>query len=104
MFQGVTGCMTLFGVGYLCKDLVGFVYINEKGDKIKVAYADMWGKRQDVEMLVNDVVPFTDIPFSITDRFFMKLKTYSSNENLKLNITMATIIDINKFNSVFYRF
>lgn len=52
-----TGLVTLCVGSILCKNVVGILYINEDGSKLKVSCPDFWGKRKDAEIVINDMVP-----------------------------------------------
>lgn len=99
--QGVTGCVTLYGLGQLCNKFIGFIYVNEDISTVKVSYADFWGRRKDVEVSVKDIVPFSDIPPSITDRLYQKVIIPSLSSSLKMNVNNCKILDRSKFNQVF---
>ncbi|EDW90651.2 transmembrane protein 186 [Drosophila yakuba] len=54
---GVTGLITLTLASYAASNLVGFVYVNEQQDLLKLAYVDFWGRRQEALVDTDDVLP-----------------------------------------------
>lgn len=51
-----TGLISLCLGSIVCRNIVGFVYVNEKGTKLKVSYPDFWGKRIDQEVVIADMI------------------------------------------------
>ncbi|EDV56197.2 transmembrane protein 186 [Drosophila erecta] len=54
---GVTGLITLTLASYASTNLVGFVYVNEQQDLLKLAYVDFWGRRQETLVETEDLLP-----------------------------------------------
>lgn len=54
-----------------------------------------------MEIPVNDIVPFAEIPPSATDRLFSKFVAPSLPSILKMNMKSCKILDKNKFDKVF---
>lgn len=100
---GISGTFTLSVVGYLLKNMVGFVYTSSTNPDIaKISYMDFWGRRRDIEKPIADVVPLSEIPKSIFDQYFTKLKFYSTDkEEYKLVHRFGGIVDLEQFSKVF---
>ncbi|CAG9832961.1 unnamed protein product [Diabrotica balteata] len=90
---GLTGCISLYGAGQITSNFIGFIYYDEEQNLAKVAYVDFWGWRKDIEMPVSDIVPSEEIPFSITNKLYMKFKRYSTPDVLKYNLSLGIIYD-----------
>jgi len=54
---GISGLVTLTLASYAASNLVGFVYVNEQQDLVKLAYVDFWGRRQETLLDVEDLLP-----------------------------------------------
>lgn len=54
---GVTGLITLTLASYAASNLVGFIYVNEEQDLLKLAYVDFWGRRQETLIETEDLLP-----------------------------------------------
>ncbi|KAH8348991.1 hypothetical protein KR084_013076, partial [Drosophila pseudotakahashii] len=54
---GISGLVTLTLASYAASNLVGFVYVNEQQDLIKLAYVDFWGRRQEALLDTDDLLP-----------------------------------------------
>lgn len=54
---GVTGLITLTLASYASSNLVGFIYVNEEQDLLKLAYVDFWGRRQETLIETEDLLP-----------------------------------------------
>ncbi|CAH1109832.1 unnamed protein product [Psylliodes chrysocephalus] len=90
---GLSGCLTLYGLGYLTIKFIGFIYYNEQNNLVKISYVDFWGWRKDIEISAKDVVPINELPTSATDGLFLKIRRYSTKEILKLNFQYGIIVE-----------
>lgn len=54
---GVSGLATLSLVSLAARNLVGFIYINEQQDLLKLAYVDFWGRRKETLVDTEDLLP-----------------------------------------------
>ncbi|KAL9919214.1 transmembrane protein 186 [Glossina fuscipes fuscipes] len=53
---GVTSCLTLALSSLAFENLVGFIYVNESNDKVKLAFINYWGERDDRIINMNDLI------------------------------------------------
>ncbi|XP_044253112.1 transmembrane protein 186 [Tribolium madens] len=97
---GIAGIVPLYSLGYFANKLVGIVYLNEKQEQVKFAYLDFWGTRKDIVVPMKDIVPFSEVPRSLTDPLYSKIQQFSSKETLKL-CTKYGILDKTGFNKIF---
>lgn len=51
-----TGLITLCLGSIICKNIVGILYVNDEGTKLKVSYPDFWGKRRDEEVAIDEMI------------------------------------------------
>lgn len=93
--------MVLYSFGYLFTNYIGYVYVKEDDKYVKLAYVDFWGKRKDTIVSTDDIIPLSDIAFSITDSLFLKVKRFSTRDVMKLNVKLGQVLDKNKFNNIF---
>ncbi|KAH8390184.1 hypothetical protein KR200_009242, partial [Drosophila serrata] len=54
---GVSGLATLTIASYAATNLVGFIYVNEQQDLLKLAYVDFWGRRKETLVDPQDLLP-----------------------------------------------
>lgn len=98
---GVTGLLTISLASYAFKGTVGFVYTHKTDPElVKFAYLDFWGIRRDVEMKIEDVVPFSEIPQSVFDRLYTTLR-FNNSLKLKLCHKFGGILEHTEFVRVF---
>lgn len=98
---GFSACLPLYGLSFFCKDIVGFIYANEDATKIKIAYLDFWGKRVDIIVDTNDIIPFSEQPQSLLAAFYVNLCRYSTKDKLKVNLRFGRILDNDRFMQIF---
>lgn len=54
---GVSGLMTLSLGSFVTSNLIGFIYINDQEDQLKLAYVDFWGRRKESLVDIEDLLP-----------------------------------------------
>ncbi|XP_030755321.1 transmembrane protein 186 [Sitophilus oryzae] len=87
-------------LGFLTKNIVGYIYYNEKNNTVKISYANTWGNRIDVELLADDIIPLNDLPKSVLHELYLPIKRYSTKDTLKLNMTYGTILNEELFKRI----
>ncbi|KAG5863344.1 hypothetical protein JTB14_023119 [Gonioctena quinquepunctata] len=97
---GISGCVTLYSLGFLTDKFIGFIYYNEEKDLAKVAYVDFWGKRKDITIPANDIVPLKELPSVPWDGLFLTFRRFSTKETLRLNMYFGIIIDKEKIGKI----
>ncbi|KAH8372835.1 hypothetical protein KR009_006113 [Drosophila setifemur] len=75
---GVSGLATLTVVSFAAKNLVGFIYVNEQQDLLKLAYVDFWGRRKESLVDIKDLLPSSDQESSTRLRFVTPIRLRSS--------------------------
>ncbi|XP_011874335.1 PREDICTED: transmembrane protein 186 [Vollenhovia emeryi] len=90
----------LHTIGILCNNLVGYVYLKLDEEKAILSYIDYWGKRIDLEISANEILPVSDNPIRITDALYRKIIFPSRNQSLKINIKFGRIIDEENFRCI----
>lgn len=101
LFLGVSGTLIFYSLGYLTTKFIGFIYMSSDENTVKISSVDFWGKRKDELISARDIVPFSDLPISMADGLYLKVKRFSSNQNFKLNLRFGVILDRDRFNKVF---
>ncbi|XP_061397783.1 transmembrane protein 186 [Musca vetustissima] len=82
---GLTSWMTLSICSLLTKNLVGIIYINDNNDKMKLAYIDFWGNRNDVVIDLDDLMPESEKKRPSKFDFYQTL-TLCSNDQVKYKL------------------
>lgn len=97
MSTGVITTVWLHSLGILCNNLIGYVYLKLDKQKIILSYVDYWGKRIDMETAIDEIIPISDNPISITDFLYKKVTFFSQKQRLKINMKLGQIIDVGNF-------
>lgn len=93
---------TLCLASLIFKNTIGFVYTNQKKPElVKFAFMDFWGRRKDVEMKIDDVVPVSELPKAPFDDYFTSLIFLNGHPRLKLFYKAGGISDHEEFMRVF---
>ena len=99
---GVSLTVTLSLASYAFSNTVGFIYTNKRQpENVKFSYLDFWGNRKDLEMKIEDVVPFSEIKKSLFDFAFTNLSFYNGHPKMKLVYKFGGIKDFTGFTKVF---
>lgn len=83
--------------GIFCNNLIGYVYIKSDKRKVIVSYVNYWGKRIDIEIAIDEIIPMSDNAISITDSLYKKVLFSSQKQKLKINMKFGRIIDMDNF-------
>lgn len=99
---GLSTWCTLAITSLFIKNLIGIIYVNDKGDKIKLAYVDYWGKRQDVCIDLDDIIPESEKAKPSKFDFYQSLCLYSDDKTkYKLLQRFGSIEDPETFVAIF---
>ncbi|XP_070151705.1 transmembrane protein 186-like [Polyergus mexicanus] len=90
----------LHSFGIVCNNLIGYVYMKLDKEKVILSYTNYWGKRIDMEIAINEVIPISDNPISITDPLYKKVIFFSQKQRLKINMKVGQIIDMDNFKCI----
>ncbi|KAK7078397.1 hypothetical protein SK128_017331 [Halocaridina rubra] len=98
---GSLALFMLFVMGEIFRRTVGIIYYNSIKDIVKVSHLTFWGRRRDVLIPVEDIVPFTDTSERLSD-IYTHLLRYSEPKNpLYLCLRFGGIKDLESFNEIF---
>lgn len=100
MFTEIIITLWLHTLGILCNNLVGYIYVKLDEEKAILSYIDYWGKRKDSEMPLNEIIPMSDNPISITDPLYRKIMFCSQKYSLKINMKFGRILDDKNFRCI----
>lgn len=96
----MSSCLALYSLGYLTQDFIGFIYYKEENETAKVSYIDFWGKRKDLEIPTQDIIPITELPVTPFDGLYFTFRRFSSKKTLKLSLKFGIILDKDKIKQV----
>ncbi|XP_078296117.1 transmembrane protein 186 isoform X2 [Panthera onca] len=102
----VAGGVAGFALAMLCwmsyffRRLVGILYVNEAGTVLRVAHLTFWGRRQDTDCPVADVIPMTETK-DRAQELFVRIQQYSGKETFYLTLRYGRIVDRERFAQVF---
>lgn len=82
--------------------LIGLVAVSGDGSVIRLSHLTFWGKRHDVYVPPEDVVPFSDTSENESDAY-LKVRRYSSPDVLYLTLKYGQIVDQEAVARVFGR-
>lgn len=69
-------------------------------EKVILSYVNYWGKRRDLEVSLNEVIPISDNSISGTDFLYRKVMFSSQKQSLKINLQLGRITDMENFKCV----
>uniref|UniRef100_A0A7G3ALZ7 Transmembrane protein 186 n=1 Tax=Lutzomyia longipalpis TaxID=7200 RepID=A0A7G3ALZ7_LUTLO len=97
---GVSGFAALCIFSLLLRNVVGFVYLDSTGERIKLAYVSFLGARLEAEHLVKDVIPADELPPS-RYKLYYPLSLRTSKEKYAIFHKGGSMEDIEKFGAIF---
>ncbi|XP_044733562.1 transmembrane protein 186, partial [Chrysoperla carnea] len=90
---GVTGTISLTVLGKVTENFIGFMYINKDGTLLRISYLDFWSRRKNVDIPIDDIVPLSDMSTALTDKLYLKLSRYSTEDIYKINLQYGEILN-----------
>lgn len=93
-----TGLCTLCIGSYFGRNVVGILYVNEKGTKLKVSCPDFWGRRRDHEIVIHDMI----LPANLTRFKWNPAQTITTGKtNYRLLANFGVILEPDTYFSIF---
>lgn len=93
LFIGIILTAWLHTLAIPCNNLVGYIYLKSNEKRVILSYVDYRGKRVDMETTLDEIVPLSDNPISITDSIYKKILFASQKRRLKIILKMGCILD-----------
>ncbi|KAJ8979414.1 hypothetical protein NQ317_015846 [Molorchus minor] len=97
---GISGCLSLYSLGFLTNKFVGFIYYDEGNDVARLSYIDFWGKRKDIDVPAKDLVPISELPTTPLDGLFLTVRRFSTKDTLRLTLRYGIILDKEKIKKI----
>ncbi|KAH8384688.1 hypothetical protein KR093_005426, partial [Drosophila rubida] len=99
---GVSGLITLSLCSYVSSNVIGFIYINHRQDQLKLAYVDFWGRRQEVLVDIEDILPDWELKRSIRLGIYQPISLRADEkQHYKLLQRFGIILDPLMFECIF---
>lgn len=97
MFQGITGTCALSIYSLFSTKTIGFVYVNPDLKKIRFSYIDFWGRRNNQDLTLKELVSCDEKKIFDT---YTVIKTSTAAGSLKL-LRYGNITDPDTFYMIF---
>ncbi|XP_055698592.1 uncharacterized protein LOC129799025 [Phlebotomus papatasi] len=97
---GVTGFLSLTAFSLLLRNVVGFIYLDSTGKRIKLAYVGFLGERKEAILSADDVVRADDLP-PLKYKFFYPLSFRNSKDKFVVFYRGGSLQDQDKFGMIF---
>lgn len=78
-------------------NLIGFVYVCPKIEKIRISYLDFWGKRKEVEIPISDLI----LPENREQLTIIPIRIKSSKSIFQLRVKSGDVLESYVFSHVF---
>lgn len=98
MFTGVIAysvlaCVMLYVLSIYFRRIIGMLYINRKDNIVKLSHMTFWGKRNDIYIHVEDIIPLSDLSDN-PDDIFVRFKQYTTKDEFYLMLRFGGIRDL----------
>ncbi|NWI54342.1 TM186 protein, partial [Calyptomena viridis] len=90
----------LYGMSYFFRRIIGFIYLSETGQTVRVAHLTFWGKRNDIYCPIETVVTLDEVGDS-KEELLVQFKRYNSTDILYFTVKYGQIVDRQKFIQIF---
>lgn len=91
----------LYVMGEIFRRIIGLIYYNPEADVVKISHLTFWGKRRDIIVPRNDIVPLADTSDRPSDIYIRLLRYSQPKFSLFLCVRFGGIVDFQKFCQVF---
>ncbi|XP_013199954.1 transmembrane protein 186 [Amyelois transitella] len=98
-YVGLTAAAVLSLVSLPFRNIIGFLYITEDNQFIKISSVDYWGKRKDKIVRTEDWFPLFDLPPKAIDSFYLSPQL-SDGAKYKLLVKYGKILNAKKISEV----
>lgn len=99
---GVSGLMTLSLTSWAFKNIIGYIYVNEQQDQLKFAYVDFWGRRKELQVDIEDVLPDWELQRSRRLFIYQPICLRNGNkQRFKLLLRFGIVTDSLMFEGLF---
>ncbi|GFT87940.1 transmembrane protein 186 [Trichonephila clavipes] len=93
-------CGTLYFITSFFRRLVGIISISKDQKLIKISHLTFWGRKRDLIVPLEDIVPLTDGSCN-PNEVYIKLLRFSTEDILYFTLKFGNILDKSKFELVF---
>jgi hypothetical protein len=101
-YSAVVALVTLSIASYAVRNTIGFIYVNKTNkDLIRFAFINFYGNRDDLEVKIEDITPFSELPKRPTDKLYTKLTLANQQHALKLISREVEVMNSIEFMRVF---
>ena len=90
----------LYAMSFYLRRVIGAMYLHRDGDLVKISHLTFWGKRQDMLVPVEDIVPLGE-GSNRTGEVLMKFERYSTRDVFYFTPRFGYFVDPNAFLKVF---
>ncbi|NXS10456.1 TM186 protein, partial [Neodrepanis coruscans] len=90
----------LYAMSYFFRRIIGFIYLSESGQTVRVAHLTFWGRRNDIYCPVDTVVTLDEVGDS-KQELLLQFKRYNSTDILYFTVKYGQIVDRQKFIHIF---
>ncbi|XP_053607690.1 transmembrane protein 186 [Plodia interpunctella] len=98
-YVGLTAGAVLSLVTWPFHNVIGFLYISEDNNKIKISSVDFWGKRKDSIINTDDWIPLLELPPKTMDAVYLTPQL-TNGTKYKLLIKFGKVFNSNKIGKV----
>ncbi|XP_024085456.1 transmembrane protein 186 [Cimex lectularius] len=71
-------------IGQFFTRTIGFIYISDDGQEVKLSYVDFWGRRKNICLPPDEILPLSHSPRYFTDMLYQRVFLTTSVKPLKL--------------------
>ncbi|KOB73893.1 Uncharacterized protein OBRU01_08990 [Operophtera brumata] len=96
---GVTGAAVLSVASLPFKNVIGFLYISEDNQHVKISSVNFWGKREDRIISVDDWIPLLEMGPKKMDALFLS-PSLTDNTRYKLFVKFGNVLNSKKMGQV----
>ncbi|XP_015928993.1 transmembrane protein 186 [Parasteatoda tepidariorum] len=97
---GVLAGLTLYPITWFFRKLIGIIFVSEDNRIVKVSHLSFWGKRINIVVPTENIIPLTDCEYNPKD-IYVRFQRYDVKDVLFFTLKYGEVLNKEKFQHVF---
>ena len=91
----------MHAVGFLFNNTIGYIYLKNDGQTVKISHVGYWGQREDVDTTIDQISMFSDVISRFDNPWYQKVRIANSKKTFKMYLSASKILDNDIFDGIF---
>lgn len=97
----IFACAMLYIMGSFFSKTIGLISLRDDEKMVRMSHLDFWGKRKDVFVDIQNIIPLSELPENPLAAPYIKLRRYDKKGFLIFPLRFGKVKDMDKFELIF---